>query len=186
MGRPRVDESLYYRRTIVSVDTASKTSERADYTVVQVWREGFDGKHYLVHQERKKAEFNEMVILINSVAIKYRADQILVEDKGSGTQYLQNQGATDAQKRQAPCPLVAVNPGVQGKSFRFDGVTPLIEAGEVWLPKNGAPWVEQFLVEVGQFPDSTHDDQVDAMSQYLAHAKKNRSRFGSRKITKHS
>ncbi|AXQ69541.1 terminase large subunit [Caulobacter phage CcrBL9] len=184
-GRPQINEGDFYRRTIVSVDTASKTTERADYTVVQVWREDFRGKHYLVHQDRRKVEFNDLISMIEAPAIKYRADQILVEDKGSGTQYLQNRGSTDNQKRQAPCPLVAVNPGVAGKSFRFDGVTPMIEGGDVWLPKD-APWIEQLLVEIGQFPDSAHDDQVDAMSQYLNHAKKNRTRYGSRKITKHT
>ncbi|UTU08704.1 terminase large subunit [Bertelyvirus sp.] len=184
-GRPQPDLSDFYRRTIVSVDTAAKTTERADYTVVQVWREDFKGNHYLVHQDRRKVEFNDLIAMIEGPALKYRADQILVEDKGSGTQYLQNRGATDSQKRQAPAPLVAVNPGVAGKEFRFDGVTPMITAGEVWLPKN-APWIEQLLVEVGQFPDSAHDDQVDALSQYLNHAKKNRTRYGSRKITKHT
>lgn len=174
----------YIARTVLSVDTAAKTTERADYTVVQVWMEGRDGRHYLAHQERKKVEFNDMVSLIESTAKKWSCDVMLVEDKGQGTAYIQARGQTDFQRRLAPCPIIAINPGVQGKAFRFDEVTPLISAGEVYLDET-APWKDTLLVELGQFPDGAHDDQVDAMSQYLQYAKKNRrGRFGSRRFAK--
>ena len=172
----------YIARTTISVDTAAKTTERADYTVVQCWMETRDRKHLLVDQVRKKVEFNAMVSEIEKMAIKWGADRILVEDKGQGTAYIQNRGATAQQKRLAPAPIEGVNPGVQGKAFRFDEVTPMIADGQVYLPEH-APWKDTFLVELGQFPDGAHDDQIDAASQYLQYAKRTgKSRFGSRKI----
>ena len=174
--------SEYIARTIISVDTAAKKTERSDYTVVQCWMEGRNGRHYLVDQVRKKLEYNEMASAIERMAIKWNADLMLVEDKGQGTAYIQNRGATAQQKRLAPCPIIPINPGVQGKVFRFDEVTPLIADGIVYLPKD-SPWKDTLLVELGQFPDGAHDDQIDALSQYLQYAKKTgKSRFGSRKI----
>ncbi len=41
-----------------------------------------------------------------------------------------------------------------------------IEGGQVFLPEQ-APWLEDFLDEVRRFPNGAHDDQIDAMSQFL-------------------
>lgn len=41
-----------------------------------------------------------------------------------------------------------------------------IEAGEVRLPTS-APWLDPFLVELGEFPNGRYDDQVDSVSQLL-------------------
>ena len=45
--------------------------------------------------------------------------------------------------------------------------THKLEAGLVLLPEH-APWLDEFLGEVLAFPRGRHDDQVDAMAQYLA------------------
>ena len=37
----------------------------------------------------------------------------------------------------------------------------------MYLPER-APWLEDFLVEMMQFPFGRHDDQVDSVSQFLA------------------
>lgn len=183
-GRVRVDKRDWYSRIIVSVDTAATKTERADWTVVQVWGRAHDGMYYLLDQRRKKVQFNEMVTMIEKPARDWGADAILVEDKGQGTAYLQFRGKTEAQKRQAPCPLVAIKVDPkQGKEFRFDEISPMIEAGEVWAPEL-ADWTTLFVRELGQFPDGAHDDQVDAMSQALRYFKsKRKSKYGSRPIT---
>jgi predicted phage terminase large subunit-like protein len=182
LGRPKVNPRDYYRRLVVSVDCAAKKTERADYTVVQVWGEGYDHNHYLLDQARVKVEFPQMVQEIETKARKWEVDCILVEDKGQGTAYIQARGRSDSQRRLAPAEVIPISvPSNQGKEFRFDEITPLIETGNVHVPQN-ADWVDLFVREVGQFPDGAHDDQVDAMSQYLRWAKKQRSRYGSRKV----
>lgn len=174
----------YFRRIIVSVDTASKDNERADFTVAQVWGQTGDHKNYLLDQKREKVEFTNLIGLIERLARRWNADAILVEDKGNGTSYIQAR-QPEGQRRLAPCPIVPIKtPANQGKVFRFDEVTPLIEAGEVYLPEE-AEWLDLFIREVGQFPEGNKDDQVDAMSQALRYLKGKKSRYGSKKVKSH-
>lgn len=184
VGRARPDRRAYYRRIVLSVDCAVKVNERADYTVAQTWGETHDGQYHLLRQTRKKVEFNDMIPLIERQAIEDDVDVILVEDKGQGTAYLQNRGKTDSQRRLAPAPLVGIDPHGQSKEFRFDEVSPLITAGEVYLPKD-AEWLSSFIKEVAQFPDGAHDDQVDAMTQALKYMKGRRTRYGTKRIGSH-
>ena len=58
---------------------------------------------------------------------------------------------------------------------RTQAVTPLIEAGKVFLPES-APWLADFLDELAAFPTGVHDDVVDSVTQalnYLRHQKSN-------------
>jgi len=55
-----------------------------------------------------------------------------------------------------------------GKVARAQAVSPLIEAGNIYLPHpQYAPWVNDFIEECAAFPNGAHDDQVDAMTQAL-------------------
>ena len=45
-------------------------------------------------------------------------------------------------------------------------VTPLIEGGRVFLPKD-VTWLDEFMNEMQSFPNGAHDDQVDALSMGL-------------------
>ena len=51
---------------------------------------------------------------------------------------------------------------------RAAAVSPLIEAGNVYLPHPQMfPWVSDFIEECAAFPNGKYDDQVDAMTQAL-------------------
>jgi len=84
----------------------------------------------------------------------------LIEDKANGSaviQMLMNQIRG----------IIPVNPS-GGKIARAAGISPLIEAGNVYLPHPQMfPWVGDFLEECAAFPNGAHDDQVDAMTQVL-------------------
>lgn len=55
-----------------------------------------------------------------------------------------------------------------GKVARAAAVSPLIEAGNVYLPHpQFMPWVSDFIEECAAFPNGAYDDQVDAMTQAL-------------------
>jgi len=45
-------------------------------------------------------------------------------------------------------------------------VTPLVESGRVFLPES-APWLPDFLANLGTFPNAAHDDDVDSVTQAL-------------------
>jgi hypothetical protein len=53
------------------------------------------------------------------------------------------------------------------KKTRLAGVSALIEAGQLFLPRE-APWLGEFKHELLAFPSARHDDQVDALSQVLS------------------
>jgi predicted phage terminase large subunit-like protein len=94
-------------------------------------------------------------------AIREQADTIIIEDKNSGTQLVQ-----DLQReRNVPIPIPFKPEG--DKVVRLCAQSAKIEAGHVLLPQS-APWLEDFKTEVLLFPHGRHDDQVDSMSQFLA------------------
>ena len=84
----------------------------------------------------------------------------LIEDKANGSAVIQMLG------HEIPG-LLPVNPQ-GGKVARAQAVSPLVEAGNVYLPHpDCAPWVNDFIEECVQFPNGAYDDQVDAMTQAL-------------------
>ena len=166
------------RKITCSADCANKDGQRHDFTVITVWYHCEDGRHYLVDVIRKKVTFNPLVKLINATAVRWNADQIIVEDKGAGTQYIQTQGGGDGEPRKAPAPLLSISTDNKTKEFRFDGVTPMFSAGEVVLPKN-AIWLAEYELELLQFPNSKHDDQVDSTSQYLSTVRVKKTKRGT-------
>ena len=146
----------------LSVDCAEKANERADYTAATVWVETMDKKHYMIHAARTKKEFIEMVEWIESLAREYSVDEIIVEDRGAGTQYIQLR-----QHGGAPAPVTAIATKQQSKEFRFDGVTPQFKIGTALLPERSS-WIADVERELFAFPNGRYDDYVDTTSQYLA------------------
>jgi len=54
----------------------------------------------------------------------------------------------------------------RSKTARASGIIPLIEAGNVWLPKSST-WLDSFLNEFSLFPASKNDDMVDSLTMAL-------------------
>ena len=174
-GDPRKDEDITFKRIVLSVDSAIKATQRSDYTAIAVFGETTTGRHYLLDMVRERVEFPEMCALIAKTAKRWDVSAILIEDKGSGTQYIQTMQGT------APAPIVPINVGVTSKEFRFDAVTPMFEAGLVFLPETGT-WIADYEKELLGFPTGKYDDQVDATSQYLQWARSKRRKGGSVKM----
>jgi predicted phage terminase large subunit-like protein len=163
------------RRCVVSVDAANTAKERSDFTVITVWYETLNKNHYLIDVIRKQMEFTEMSAEIARVCKRYNADALLVEAKGNGLAYCQLKANGGA-----PAPLIAIEVGTSTKEFRFDEVTPMIEAGSVFLP-NQANWLAEYEKELVAFPNGKRDDQVDSTSQYLKWARQ-KGRRGTKKL----
>lgn len=165
------------RKKSLSIDTAKKKDERSDFSAISVWYEDMNHNHYLVNMIRKRVNYNELERMINQTAINYGVDQILIEDAGMGTQYIQRYTETD---KQPPAPVIEIKLTNKSKEFRFDGVVPMIEAGTVLFPSYGV-WLPDFEREMMDFPTGDNDDQVDTVSQYLHYVSPNR-RLGSKKL----
>lgn len=153
---------LGYDDLLMSWDLTFKDTKASDYVVGQVWmRRGAD--HYLLDQVRGRWAFPETCRQIVALAARWpQALLKLVEDKANGP-------AVMAALRSTVPGLVPEEP--QGsKVARLSAVSPLIEAGNVWLPdpeRVDAPWVGAYVDELAAFPTGRHDDQVDATSQAL-------------------
>lgn len=165
------------KRTTLSVDAAEKDTERSDYTAATIWIETFDRKHYMIHAARIRKQFTQIVSFIDHLAKEFHVDVVLCEDKGAGTQYIQIREETAG-----PAPVIAIQTNQQAKKFRFDGVTPMFDAKQVFLPVEGTSWISDVEAELYSFPNGVNDDYVDTVSQYLAWTKKQNVRRGVRKI----
>ena len=96
------------------------------------------------------------------MARRFAAHSVLIEDKGSGTQLIQELKHDRAPEVVYP---TAIEPEGD-KITRAVAQSAAIEAGQVLLPHQGA-WLDDLRREVLQFPYGRHDDQVDSMSQFL-------------------
>jgi len=84
----------------------------------------------------------------------------LIEDKANGP-------AVIAMLRKEIRGIIPVTPK-GSKVARVSAVSPLMEAGNVFLPSPKiCSWVEDFIEECAAFPNGTHDDRVDSLSQGL-------------------
>lgn len=151
--------------TVITVDTAQKTKEQNDYSVFALWGQGEDGNAYLIDILRGKWESPDLIKMAKTFWYKhvpnFNIRSMNVEDKVSGTTLIQ----TLSKSVDPVIPIKAVQRNID-KITRANDVAPFIESGRVYLPEK-AEWLNDFIVEHAQFPNGSHDDQVDTTSDGL-------------------
>lgn len=150
-------------RVVQSWDTAFKSGAENDYSVCTVWGVTEMG-YYLLWLWRDRVEFPELKRRMGWLAQQWRPTQILIEDRASGQSLIQEL------RHSTRLPIIAVKVD-SDKLARAQSITPLVEAGRVFLPET-APWLNDFMDELAAFPRGTHDDCVDSVTQalnYLRH-----------------
>jgi predicted phage terminase large subunit-like protein len=143
-----------------SWDMAFKDTEGADNVAGHFWsRLGADV--YLRDRKHGVMEFTKTLTAVLALTKAHpEATLKLVEDKANGP-------AVISILRSKIPGLVAIEPE-GSKISRAWAVTPMIEAGNVWLPHPAiAPWVKSVLLELSRFPFGKRDDDVDALTQAL-------------------
>jgi predicted phage terminase large subunit-like protein len=147
-----------FDRVVQSWDTANKASELSDFSVCTTW--GIKGKDvYLLHVLRKRMEYPELKRAVREQCEAFAASVVLIEDKASGTQLIQELVAEGLH-------AVARYQPQSDKIMRMHAQTAMIENGFVHLPKEAA-WLAEYLHELTVFPKGRHDDQVDSTAQML-------------------
>lgn len=149
-----------FDEVITSWDLTFKDTAGTDYVCGQVWgRRGIDA--YLLDQVHGRLSFVDTCTAVRSLAARWpQAVAKLVEDKANGPAVI------NALRRTVPG-LIGVDPD-GSKSARAAAVSPLVQAGQVWLPAPEiAPWIDGLVDEADGFPRASHDDRVDALSQAL-------------------
>lgn len=150
----------------IYADTAQKTKESSDYSVLQCWGVTYTGQAVLVDQVRGKWEAPDLLVETMKFWRKHKQMRgmgslryLKVEDKVSGTGLIQT-------LRRRGIPVLAIK-RVVDKMTRAHDAAPLVESGNVLLPKN-VGWVKGYIAEFGAFPNGANDDQVDPTMDALS------------------
>ena len=167
-GRPTAEEGNLIKRqwfkyydklpelvfTMLSVDATFKDGDNSDYVSIQAWGKT-NNEYYLIERYKARMDFPTTLGVIETMYAKYRPHETIIEDKANGS-------AIISVLKGKISGLIGVNPE-GGKVARVNAVSPLIEAGNVFLPRN----VSDMVDECASFPNGSHDDDVDAMTQAL-------------------
>jgi predicted phage terminase large subunit-like protein len=141
-----------FDRIVQSWDTANKATELSDFSVCTTW--GVKGKNiYLLGLLRQRLEYPSLKRAVREQQNLFAASVVLIEDKASGTQLIQDltaEGCYAVTRYQPDCE----------KIMRMHAQTAMIENGFVHIPET-APWLAEYLHEISVFPKGKHDDQVD-------------------------
>jgi predicted phage terminase large subunit-like protein len=143
-----------------SWDTANKSGELNDFSVCTTWGV-YDRHYYLLDVVRQRLNFPDLKRKVLAQADKHEPCIILIEDKASGTQLIQDL-KSDGQFRVKPYPP----PPGSDKVMRLHAQTAKFESGHVLLPRS-APWLAEYVRELTAFPGTKFDDQVDSTTQAL-------------------
>jgi predicted phage terminase large subunit-like protein len=157
---PAIEVPRQMNEQLQSWDCAFKDHEDSDYVVGQMWGR-LGAQFFLGDQVRGRMDCPGTVRAVRELTRKWPGTMaILIEDKANGSAVIQ-------MLQHELRGILPVNPG-GGKVARAQAISPLVEAGNVYLPHpEYAPWVNDFIEECVQFPNGAHDDQVDAMTQAI-------------------
>jgi predicted phage terminase large subunit-like protein len=125
------------------------------------WR--FFTADYLLDVYRQRLDYPDLKRKVHELAKRDRPYKILIEDKASGTQLIQELRAQGLYAVTAYQP-----PSGTDKIMRLHAQTARFENGQVLLPTR-ASWLADYVTELTSFPGSRHDDQVDSTTQALDH-----------------
>ena len=151
---------------IMSVDGAWTEKSTGDFSVIATW--GMDDSYYyLIDLWRGQVEYPDLLSKILDIyqkeSITGRINALFIENTASGIAAIQS-----IRRDAKAIPVIPVTVPTD-KVTRATKVLGLFQSGLVKFPKNSAsvPWLGDYISEMCYFPNSTHDDQVDATSQAL-------------------
>ncbi len=149
-----------FDQVIQSWDMTFKDSDGTDFVSGGVWAAS-GANIYRLDGIYERLDFVGTLRAMLAMSRKWpQAVTKLIEDKANGP-------AVIAMLRHRVGGLIPVEP-TGSKVARASAVSPLIEAGNVYLPHPQiAPWVNDFIEQCASFPKAAHDDYVDEMSQAL-------------------
>jgi predicted phage terminase large subunit-like protein len=150
-----------FSHILQSWDTANKSGELNDYSVCTTWGLHDRKRYYLLDVYRRRLEFPQLKRALKELAYWHQPHSILVDDRASGTQLIQDLKAEGMSRIKPYLPE-----GGADKIMRLYSQTIQFEAGNVFLPSS-APWLTEYTSELAAFPGGTYDDQVDSTTQAL-------------------
>jgi predicted phage terminase large subunit-like protein len=170
-------------RIVMAMDTAYEEGDDNSYSNIDIWGESPIG-FVLVDNWHYRVEFPELKRASIWMAAKWNPEVILIEARASGRSL--------AQELKRPLPVGSNEPALHAnipiemiepeadKYTRAVAVTPLPEAGLVWLPDPSLPavpgfapdgyvWVVDYRKELELFPAGRLNDRVDTLVHALTY-----------------
>jgi predicted phage terminase large subunit-like protein len=150
--------------TIMSLDAAQESNNRADYNALTTWGVFYneDTKNYaviLLNSIKRRLEYPELKALILEEYRDWEPDAFIVEKKSNGSALYQ-------EFRRMGIPVGEFTPGKgQDKIARVNAVSALFQGGVVYAPDRR--WAREVIEECNDFPAGTNDDLVDSTTLAL-------------------
>lgn len=162
--RPRLN---HMSETVQAWDATFKSGANDDFVAGQTWARCKTDMYLLPGWCHKRLSFTETLDAIRNMSRMYPQAKVkLVEDKANGPAIIDT-------LKQEISGIMPVSPGADSKEARASSVTPYWEAGQVYIPHPlWKPEVEDWIEEILNFPNATHDDNVDSMTYALRRLQK--------------
>jgi len=136
--------------------TFGSKSATASYVVGAVWGRR-ESKYYRLDEERGRWSFPETKDAVRRLTARWPGAHVkLVEKKANGAAIIE-------ELDEEVGGFVEVEPD-GSKYARAVAASPAFEGGDVLLLR-GVPWLEDYIVEMCQFPNGANDDRVDETAQ---------------------
>lgn len=147
------DKKVAYK--VIEIDATFKDTKKSDFVAIQVW--GKNGKDcYLLEKHKQRMGFVDTINKIADVVSRHKDyNEIGIEDKANGS------AIVDVLRRKYRA-VIPIEP-YGSKEARASAISPMVEAGDVHLKSEHFSLIDEAI----DFPNSDHDDEVDAMSQAL-------------------
>jgi predicted phage terminase large subunit-like protein len=146
-------------KVIQSWDVAWTTGSESAWSVCTTWLVHNDF-YDLIDVWRRRLDYPSLKAQAIAIANSHKPDRILIEDIGVGNALLM-------ELKQAGLSAIGVRPE-QDKVTRMSVQSTKFESGRVRFPRQ-APWLDGLEAELFSFPNGRYNDQVDSISQALAH-----------------
>lgn len=142
-----------FQRVMLSVDCTFTDSNSSDYVVGAVVAQA-GNSFFVLGLAREKLDITGTIQMISRMHSQHALSGTIIELAASGY------AAYQLLQKRIPG-LIGFKPE-KSKIARAAGIVPIVEAGNVYLPKS-APWLDAYINEFSLFPASKNDDQVDAI-----------------------
>ena len=160
------DKKIGILYKIITMDTALKTEEIHDFSVLQLWGYGKDNRIYLLDQLRGKWESYDLEIQVEDFVKKHAYERksctmgvrsIYCEDKASGTGLIQS-----LNRKHGSSFILPVQRNKDKVSRALQSNRWLVKQ-QIVIPQH-AEWLNDLLIEFNSFTvagNAKHDDQID-------------------------
>ncbi|MEO6610263.1 MAG: phage terminase large subunit, partial [Aestuariivirga sp.] len=149
-----------FHYVIQSWDTGQSDLPTSSFSVCMTW--GWrDGKWYLIDLARGQWRYGELKSRALELQGHWKPDIILVEKTANGHALISDLRVL----HELRAVVRAVVPRLD-KSLRLEAATAELETGKFLIPAE-AVWLQNLKRDCMAFPNGSHDDQVDCLSQFV-------------------